>query len=324
MQSVPIMHVPSNFRRRFALPLLAAVVVAALSLSSGCEPTVGVLNPSDQFQFSIYGALNVAADTQVIRVEPLGDSTQIGAPPDIDATVVLENLDTGETVTMRDSFAVVGPDDDRFHNFWTTHPIQPATTYRIAVQRDGETVTSATTTTPARAPELQHDSTFYLPCTFPTFQNQRVGENTFTVTARNVESIAAAQAIYPITYEDRQTTLRTLNDYDYYDRVRESGDVFDIFIFYRPALVNLNPFPPPPNSQACVPASLFTYPYALVAVAAGGPDWPEWRRAPIDEIARPDTFSNVQGGHGFIAGVYSDTIKVPIADRPSPAELRER
>jgi len=304
--------------RQFTVPISAALVVAALLLAPGCDPTVDVLTPSDQYRYSLFGVLNVAADTQVIRVEPLGDTTQIGAPPTLDATVLLENLDTGEQVAMRDSFATVGGQDTQVHNLWTTTPIRPSTSYRVSVQEDGETVTTVTTTTPARAPTLSRNGNLLLPCLFPdTPGEERRAPNTFVVTAQDVNRIAVADVIYPITYGSGPESIRTLNDYSHYDRVQQVGaSSFRISVFYRQNLANLNPDPPPGPAQACAGFEEFTYPYALMAVASGGPDWPEdWRRLPFDRIASPDSFSNVQGGHGYVAGIYSDTIRVPLKSR---------
>lgn len=303
--------------RRILRPILAAVLVTILLLTPGCDTQVDILDPSDQYRFSLFGALNVAADTQVIRVEPLADAMQIGAPRQFDGTVLLENMENETQVTMRDSFAMVGTRDVHVHNFWTTHSIQPSTSYRVTVRSDGEPVTTATTTTPTHPPELTHDGGFILPCLFPRGTNdERRAQNTFVVRARNIEHLASANVIYPITYRTNQGPLRTRNVFSHYDTVQDEGEFFDIYVFYRPDLADLNPDPPPGPRQECAGRREFTHPYALVSVAAGGPNWPDdWRGLPVDEIASTNSFSNVQGGHGFVAGVYSDTIRVPIQDR---------
>jgi len=300
-------------KQRFLVSVPAALVVAALLLAPGCDPTVEVLRPSDQYRYSLFGVLNVAANTQVIRVEPLGDRTQIGAPPEIDATVLLENLDTGEQISMTDSPTTVGGEDALVHNFWTSFSIDPSTSYRITVQEDGEPVTTVTTTTPARAPSLSHDNGFLLPCLFPTSpSNPRKPPNTFVVTAQDVDRIAVADVIYPISFGSFQTRRK----FSHYGGIEQEGDFFRIPVFYRPDLVNLNPSPPPGPRKECAGFGDFTNPHAFVAVASGGPNWPEeWRGLPVSEIASPDTFSNVQGGHGYVGGIYSDTIKVPLRAR---------
>lgn len=305
----------STRTQRLEASTLAALLVGFLLVTTGCDSTVNVLRPSDEYRFSLFGVLNVATDTQVVRVEPIGDSTQIGAPPELDATVVLENLGTGQQLSLRDSFTTVG-EGVRVHNFWTTHPIQPATTYRIVVQSQGKAVTRATTTTPAHSPDLSHNDAFLLPCLFPRSPSEeRKAPNTFIVEVRNVEGIAAADIIYPITYRIGQRSLRTRNTFTHYRTVEDKGSFFEVPIFYRPDLVELNPDP----ALKCVSREDFTHPYAIVAVTAGGPNWPkEWRGLPLDHIARTDSFSNVRGGHGFIGGVYSDTITVPVRQRPPP------
>lgn len=309
----------SLLHRQFALPLLASLLAAALLLVPGCkDPTVDVLRPSDQFRFSLFGVLDVAADTQVVRIEPLGDSTQIGAPRDLGATAFLENLESGEQIPLQDSLTDLGVS---VHNLWTTHPIQPSTSYRIVVQSESETVTTATTTTPPRPPNLSHtarpDTALRLPCVFPVNpNNERKAANTFTVTAKDVETIAAVRVRYPIPSAPT-TAPRFFNHSGSVER-QENGDL-TVSVFYRRNLVTSNPDLPSPGDPmlqpTCVELSDFSRPYARVVVSTGGPDWPAWRGLPLDQIARPDSFSNVQGGHGFVGGIYTDTIEVPVTER---------
>lgn len=51
--------------------LLPMALTAGLFSIAGCDPSVTVVNPSDQYHYSLFGALNVAADTQVVRVDPI-------------------------------------------------------------------------------------------------------------------------------------------------------------------------------------------------------------------------------------------------------------
>lgn len=299
-------HAPSS--RPFFVPGAAAILAAILILG-GCDPSVTVLNPSDQYRFSLFGTLNVAADTQVIRVDPLGDTSRVGSQEAFGATVLLENVGTGAQVTLADSFEAIGEGSARFHNFKTTHPIQPDTRYRVSVRVAGEPVTTATTTTPARPPTLRHepgstdDKPFLLPCL--TRSRELVeSENTFTLRASTVESLAAVQVLYPIEGAFSQV--------DHYDdaEYRGNDDLYRISVYYG-ADIRVGT----PAGESCADRSQFVRPHARVAVTAGGPDWPDWPDASLNEIARPDTFTNVEGGHGFVGGVYSDTIQVPIQRR---------
>lgn len=315
--------------QRFLLPkwpteiaFFTTASMLILLFASGCDPKVDVFRPSDQHRYSLFGALNVAADTQVIRVSPIDDTTQVGAPSNLPVTVFLENLNTGERVPLQDSLTTLirGRRTIQAHNFWTTYQILPATSYRVTVQKDGETITSATTTTPAGPPVLDRDNEFLLPCVFPKDcddNRERREMNTFHVAVQNVRHVAEASVIYPITRALPGDTLRLRHEFDHYKDVEDRGSFFEISVFYRPALVNIDPGTAP--VQTCASRRDFTHPYALVAVAAGGPTWPKnWRGEPLDLVAQPDTFSNVRGGHGFVGGVYSDTIKVPITERRPP------
>ncbi|MCS3630566.1 hypothetical protein GGP55_001163 [Salinibacter ruber] len=287
----------------------AAAILAAILILGGCDPSVSVLNPSDQYRFSLFGTLNVAADTQVIRVDPLGDTSRVGSQKALAATVRLENVETGTQVTLADSFETIGEGSARFHNLKTTHPIRPDTRYRVSVRVEGTPVTTATTTTPARPPTLRHEPTstddkpFLLPC-LTRDRGLVESANTFTLRASAVESLAAVQVLYPI--EGAFSLVDHYNDAEY----RETDDLYRISVYYG-ADIRVGT----PGGDRCTFRSQFVRPHARVAVTAGGPDWPDWRGVSINDIARPDTFTNVEGGHGFVGGVYSDTIQIPIRQR---------
>ena len=307
---------PSSYRPPSACLFWTFVIVGLLL--GACDPSVDVIAPSDQYQYTLFGTLNVATDTQVIRVEPLGDSTRLGAPRTLNATVVLENLDTGTETSLRDSFATVGGGIAQVHNLWTTTPTQPGTRYRVTVRENGETVTTATTETPARPPSLRHDPTatddqpFLLPCRLNARDTPSESENTFSVRAANVSSIAATEVIYPLTFLSRDASTR---DHLSGSAPTTQDNVFTVSVFYGRDLFDLNSANPDGAGNGCVPVSAFEEPRALLAVTAGGPGWPAWLDAPLNDLARPDTFSNVEGGHGFVGGVYTDTLAVPIRRR---------
>ena len=306
-------------RSRQRLPLLLVLCVAlAAALLAACDTSVDVLRPSEEAKYSFFGVLNVTADTQVIRVEPLGDSTQLGAPRDFDGSVVLENLDARTVIPLKDSLTLLGADRHLVHNFWTTHPIKPETRYQVRVEHDGETIASATTSTPGR-PVLTHDSTFFLPC-MPagydelrgSFANNR-GENTFFVNIGNADRIASIRLTYPVT---KQLERQSPNTFDFTAVAQKSDDGFCIPVYYREHLRQLYQG----DSTRCLSRSEFRSNHARLTIATGGPDWPQWRGAPFNEVARLDTFSNVEGGHGVIGGVYADTMTVPILPRPQHYE----
>lgn len=312
------MQSPMAFRRQYILSGMAAVL-SALVLIAGCDPSVDLVKPSAQYQFSLFGTLNVTADTQVIRVEPIGDTTQIGAPATIDAEVRLTNVETGTQVALNDSFAVVGGGIAQVHNFWTTDSIQPGTTYQVSVRVGGEVVTTATTATPARPPTLLHnpdmgaDQPFVLPCVYDGQGLPTSFRNTFSMRITDLENVAGLQVRYPLNLPGSETETAVLTRFDHYDDVEydDEEELYRASVFYGRDLVNI----PDIAQQQCPTQSQFEESHAEVTVTAGGPDWPDWQDASINDIARPDTFTNVQGGHGFVGGIYSDTIRIPIQSR---------
>lgn len=296
--------------------LLISAVVATIFCVSGCDTSVDVLNPSEDLQYSLFGVLNVAADTQIVRVEPLGDTTRLGAPRELEANVVLENLDMGTRISLQDSYDTVSGGIAQVHNFSTTHPIEPGTSYRVVVLEDGSPVTTATTTTPGQPPTLRHnpevsdDEPFRLPCELNNQGYPTERRNTFSFRVLDVQNIAAVKVRYAVKRPSLDTVVvRAFDNLDAakYDAERE---FYRVPVFYGEDLQALAQ-----QTLGCISFSQFAEPYASVAVTAGGPDWPDWRGASLDELARPDTFSNVEGGHGFVGGVYTDTIRIPVEAR---------
>lgn len=278
--------------------LIAAVAMSAL-LVVGCDTSVDPFVPQEEEPFSIFGVLNPAADTQFIRVDPLADSVQVGSPPTIDATVTLEHLGTGRTVTLRDSFMQVDV-DVKVHNFWTTEPIEPGGRYRLRVERSDGQISQATTTVPTDPPTIAHDSTFFLPCA------DSDPENTFNVEVSGIEEghLAGLWIIYVVNGQRFA--------FDHFDDAAYLEPLYQVPVLYRSDLPRI-PLVGTPTAP-CIGRNRPSH--ALIAATAGGPGWPDFGDASLNEIARPDTFSNVDNGHGLLQGVYSDTLRIDAEARP--------
>lgn len=276
------------------------IFLVAVLVVTGCDTSVEALVPSDEYHYSVFGVLNPVQDTQWVRVEPLAEPTSSGAPESIDAEVSLENLDTGQTWVLRDSLMEVFRDEFQ-HNFWTTAPISPGTSYELTVRgAEGET-THAATTTPERPPAILVESAIQLPCS-PVPEANR-----FEVTIEEVEELAALRMVY---YQSPFGPTEVF-DFDHYDDVEQTSGGYAAFINYFEDLQSARRT----RQRTCLADS------AKVVAASGGPDWPEWARyrgAPLSQVARPDSFSNVEGGHGLLAGVYPDTVAVPIEREAQP------
>ena len=130
-------------RREKLLLLLISVLI--ISVWAGCDNSLEPLD-RDTGVYSVYGALDLNKDINEIRVRDLNIPFIEEATTDIDATVVLENLNSGLKETLNsERFLEEGV---YHHNFIVTQDIQTNTGYQLTITRsDGEEV-SLTTTTP--------------------------------------------------------------------------------------------------------------------------------------------------------------------------------
>lgn len=131
----------AGFRGR----LIPLVITAAFA--TGCDyPFEPIQKPRDAV-FSMFGYLDLKADTQWIRVMPIRERLLLEPAP-IDAVVTLEHVGTGRTVTLTDSlfsFPVRELDSVAYaYNFWTAEPLEPGATYRLRAERsDGASATAS-------------------------------------------------------------------------------------------------------------------------------------------------------------------------------------
>ncbi|PSQ86449.1 MAG: hypothetical protein BRD43_07410 [Bacteroidetes bacterium QS_4_64_154] len=176
-----------------------------MAATAGCDTSVQAFDPSTQRHYSVFGVVNPAQDTQWVRVEPLPEPTSSGARREIDATVTLENLSTGQEWTLRDSLMEVFRDEFQ-HNFWTTAPITPGTSYRLVVSNTDGDSTWATTTTPSVPPSIDVLEEILLPCREPA------AANVFEVRIET-EELAALQVRYFQTF----LGVSQIFDFDSYD-----------------------------------------------------------------------------------------------------------
>ncbi len=116
---------------------ISVLFLPLVLLVTSCELTFEPLRQNNQYYFSMNGYLDAEVDTQWVRIMPVRD-TLFFEPKPIDATVTLEEVGSGQSVTMNDSlFSYV--QGTYAYNFWTTMEIQPEHTYRItATDSDGK------------------------------------------------------------------------------------------------------------------------------------------------------------------------------------------
>ncbi len=152
--------------------LSVAIFIFFISSLSGCD------NSLDAFQenraaYSVYGYLNVNADTNFVRVHDLDvpllpDSTRM-----LNATVSLTNTATGQTQVLQDS--VIRFDSVYTHNFFTTMDIKFETPYRLNIDGpDGKNMSVSTVTPNNAKTSIQVNTVRYLIKWFPVDPKSRI------------------------------------------------------------------------------------------------------------------------------------------------------
>ena len=120
--------------------LLAAF--AATACETAIDPIVGEERP-----FTIWGVMDIGADTQLVRVFTIDDEPGIDRGATIDAVVSSIDLTTGE---LREWVHRTRTYDngDIAHIFWSDFQAVPSHEYRIDVRRSDGAISTATTIVP--------------------------------------------------------------------------------------------------------------------------------------------------------------------------------
>ncbi len=253
--------------------------------SLGCDQTFEPLKENGSFNFTMYGVLDLSADTQWVRVMPIRESI-FATPEPIDATVTLERKLTGETEILEDSLFLLS--QDRYvWNFWTDTPLHPEEEYTIrAESSDGR----------------YSQGTAYVPKNFvtPTVDYNDDNQSCRIIIDGSVERIVVAQIIYSlvVNYPASQSyheyypishlqDISKMHTGDYIINARDLSDIADDFN---------------------VTASQVNITNGSVSIVSGGPNWPDSADASSGLIDLPNTVSNVERGLGIITGAVSKDI----------------
>lgn len=266
----------------------------------GCDPTVDSFQENDQ-HYSIFGYLNVTADTQFVRVEQLRDGQATQAPATLDAAVRLTNLATDQTVTLQDSlFRFL--DGRTAHNFYTTTDIAPSTTYRLVVEGPDGAVSRAETTTPR---ELTTTVVTAVQDCFPNCDTPWLGpacespeegsDREAVVRVTNVDRLVAVKAVYRMNAPNSTWSFDHLSDI-----TQVESDIFQARAGYDNDWCRMPP--PPSQDRAAETISMI--------VAAGDPNWPAYAGIDPEMELLPTVASNVDGGVGLLGGIATDTLVV--------------
>jgi len=287
----PIERMPP-WLRSLACAVIAVPLAAWLV---GCDATIETIEPDERYNYSVFGYLDVAADTQWIRVDDINDGEVQGIARDFNAQVRLTNTSSGRGVMLRDSLTLVSGRLEVF-NFWTTEPIEPSTTYRVEVLEDGEVKTEATTTTP---PDQIAYRTYFRRAPSPFY---------FDLLVASVPRLAGARLVLEAENACVDDALTTTVASDAFPLSREYlPGTFQVRFRWADAL----------RVAAREECAQLVSDNIDITLTSAGPDWPELasiNALDTRELVLPDRISNVTGGHGYVGGIVTKRLTVNVTD----------
>ncbi|NND73025.1 MAG: DUF4249 family protein [Rhodothermales bacterium] len=134
--------------RRFSTGISILLVWVLLGITfSACEENVNPFREEARY-FTLFGALDMNADSQFVRVSPIRQEVDFDEGGPIDAVLTTFDLTDGSILPWTDSLFTFD-DGSQGHVFFAPLRIQPGHTYRIEVERSDGIIASAETTVPA-------------------------------------------------------------------------------------------------------------------------------------------------------------------------------
>lgn len=261
------------------------VLIALFSffLLTNCNQTFEPLAENDQYHFSIYGYLDVAADTQWVRVGTAREALD-DAPDPSGISVTVQNMQTGETVEMQDSLFTTG----NFLNYWSTVDIENEQTYRIKVEGEEEKSSHADITTPKELPTPLVLENTYPPYGFSIYIDDAV------------EHVADIQSKWYVVLNPETNPIRKTFTFTYRNEMEQVEVYNGVFAAFAPL----------EDEEGHIEASVGINDYEVVHrqffVAAAGPEWNDEISSIGDlEYFINSTSSNVVNGLGFVIGIDS-------------------
>lgn len=261
------------------------IIVFLLSFLS-CDDSFQPLKENNLYSFNISGYLDASADTQWVRVGTIRESIEEAPNPD-GIQVTLEDMETGETVVMKDSVFVYR----NVLNYWTTMDIKNEQTYRIVVEGTDDNPSHVTLTTPKK-----------LPSVFITENRDPLEYYIYIDDA--VEHIADLQSVWYVIINPGSDNQRRTYRFPLRNTLRPTFAYFGsyrAYVSYKEELSRIQENTG--NAEIEVVARQFF-------VASAGPEWVD-SLSSIDDLEYflDGTASNVENGLGFVAGIDAKWFK---------------
>lgn len=287
------------------ISLLGCVILFCLLLAA-CEESVNPILESDR-QFTLFGTLDMAQDTQYVRVIPIRPMLVSDASAPLNATVTSTNLVAGETVTWRDSL-VHFSDGSVGHVFYAPLRLRPGYTYRIEVQ-SSETglVTSAETTVPAAPQAVVMPEQVQFIFTTEVRALQQILWRGVSQEPFRIEQWYRFFTVEDFSFRDVQLPYVPLNG-----PVEGQADTWEVMLNLARDRDTMETFIELNQAISLAGLGLRLTILDEVFVPPGGAFDP-------DVLSQPGTLSNVENGFGFIGSIGRFSVEWLLADTSARA-----
>lgn len=282
-------HIEQYSKRSWLL--LFAFAFSLFSLFSGCDQTFNPIRDNYRAPFSMFGYLDVSADTQWVRVTPVRGQIDLSTTvPEMFVSV--EDLKSGNRATFKDSLFLHG---DGFHvlNAWgATDILKPEQTVRFKAERpDG----------------AESHVNISFPPDFPT-PRMEIYEMSDLV----LVYIEGVERLVEVQVRALAHVKAPSAGWDYIDvfrrpmrRITKTG-TGAYRVQMTPGSKYVVNVPEPPAGWDDLEIE---YMHHQLFVASGGPEWNEDFKGLRDiEYSLPERISNVENGTGYMFGIVSKSI----------------
>lgn len=259
---------------------------------NGCDNTFEPLMENDQYQFSMYGAIDLQGEYSEVRVMPIGESL-IPTDPDPNRTeVTLTRESSGESYVLRDSLFRFG---GRAYvwNYFTDKVLHPNEEYTIRAEAEDGSYSSATVTIPSVLP---------------------VPEVEYTIV--NEGGTVRGNSEDPIVTIEMRYRAQVVNEFGCEpEREIVVNHTENILTYpngnYRLEMGNRSAL-----NSAFGPEKTIRINSRKLVVMSALDDWPDTDDLSDEEAVLNDAVTNVEFGTGFVAGISSQTVEVTPSRKP--------
>lgn len=261
-------------------PQFILILIACYGLS--CTDTFQPLSHNEKYAYTMNGALDLHADTQWVRLMPIGESL-IPSSESNNIALTITREETGETSRFNDSLFVFG-DRAQVWNYWTTMPLHPNEEFILTTEVEGK-INQTTITTPS---VLQP----------PVVDNYEPRKG--IVSGSSEDPIIMADTKYYIREVTRGDVSPAITEvrFSHLGNITRGSDGEYYFKFDNTGKI---------EGQVAAPFGFYIVKKELI-VATGSKDWPDYKGLSDQEMALPGLNSNVENGTGFVGGIAKRTV----------------